>query len=214
MTLAPEDGFLILAQGMGIDKSYVTPVQLEVCVCRVSSTPKMLKKKEGNSIKKNCPVLQIYYNIFSNLTHMFDVFDSNPYGQWCEDKNFQTFCEVPWVCRSRGWCCPFSLCFTLQLVLFMLQNTMWIHNSRTSSQSLWLTNTASHSLVTNGNQSKVRVWQFLNTHTWWIWKPFCAYGFRFSHITLLPSSVCMALLMIVSSCNVYGHVWLHLRLWK
>lgn len=84
MKLAPEDGFLILAQGMGIDKSYVTPVQLEVCVCRgFLASPKMVKKKEGIpgiQTKKTARFLQMS-TIFRNLTQMFDVFDSNPRGQ-------------------------------------------------------------------------------------------------------------------------------------
>ena len=172
--LAPEDGFLILAQGMGIDKSYVTPVQLEVCFCRgFQASPKMVKKKEGIpgiQTKKTARFLQMSI-IFRNLTQMFDVFDSNPRGQWMigvgEDRNFHevsTFCEVPWKQVTRVVLSIFSLLYIATGAIYAAEHDVNPQFPDFFTVSLAEGQTQHHIQVTTGNQSQLRVWQFLNAH--------------------------------------------------
>lgn len=138
-----------------------------------SSIPQNGEEKggnSGNSNKKTARFLQMSI-IFRNLTQMFDVFDSNPRGQWMigvgEDRNFHevsTFCEVPWKQVTRVVLSIFSLLYIATGAIYAAEHDVNPQFPDFFTVSLAEGQTQHHIQVTTGNQSQLRVWQFLNAH--------------------------------------------------
>ena len=143
-----------------------------VCLSGFSSFPQNGEEKggnSGNSNKKNCPVFADVYNI--------QEFDSNVWCVWFEsswsmndvgeDRNFHevsTFCDVPWKQVTRVVLSIFSLLYIATGAIYAAEHDVNPQFPDFFTVSLAEGQTQHRIQVTTGNQSQLRVWQFLNAH--------------------------------------------------